>query len=136
MTDEQVLAAAKSDPDVSRQPMLNFARRITAVKRLRWELELTQEAFAERYGIPVATVRDWEQGRLSPDATAQSYLKLIKTDPKKVAADARSRLARLGISINMTFGLAIAARLGRSRRRSSAGRLNLAGLVSARGRWC
>jgi putative transcriptional regulator len=45
---------------------------------------LTQEAFAERYGT-VATVRDWEQGRSSPDATAQSYLKLIRTDLKKVA---------------------------------------------------
>ena len=87
MTDEQVLAAAKSDPDAlpSTDAQLRKARRITAVKRLRWELELTPEAFAERYGIPVATVRDWEQGRSSPDATAQSYLKLIKTDPKKVA---------------------------------------------------
>jgi putative transcriptional regulator len=60
-------------------------KRVSPVKRLRWELELTQEAFAGRYGIPLGTLRDWEQGRAVPDATAQAYLKVIKADPKKVA---------------------------------------------------
>jgi putative transcriptional regulator len=84
---DEIVAAAKSDLDnpPATAAELRKARRVPMVKRLRWRLELTQEAFAERYGIPVATVRDWEQGRSSPDATAQSYLKIIESEPKKVA---------------------------------------------------
>jgi putative transcriptional regulator len=58
-------------------------RRVPTVKRLRWELGLTREAFAERYGIPLGTLRDWEQGRPERDAT--TYPKGIKADPKKIA---------------------------------------------------
>jgi putative transcriptional regulator len=87
LTDAEIMAAAKSDPD--NQPataaQLRRMRRVPEVKRLRWQLGLTQETFAERYGIPVATVRDWEQGRSSPDATARSFLRAIAKGPKQVA---------------------------------------------------
>ena len=33
------------------------------VKIIRRSLDLTQEEFAERYHIPIGTLRDWEQGR-------------------------------------------------------------------------
>jgi putative transcriptional regulator len=87
MTDDEILAAARSDPDAqpSTKAQLARMRRVPEVTRLRWRLELRQEAFAVRFGIPVATVRDWEQGRSSPDAMARSYLKVIATEPKKVA---------------------------------------------------
>ena len=52
-----------SDEDEDALPLtkaeLAKLRRVPAVKRLRWELGLTQEAFAERYGIPLGTLRDW-----------------------------------------------------------------------------
>jgi putative transcriptional regulator len=87
LTDAEVLAAARSD--LGNRPAtateLRRARQVPAVKRLRWQLDLTQEAFAERYGIPLATLRDWEQGRTEPDAAVQSYLKIIESEPKKVA---------------------------------------------------
>jgi hypothetical protein len=51
---------------------------------------LTQEEFAERYQIPVGTLRDWEQGRSEPDQPARSYLKVIARDPEHV----RMALAR------------------------------------------
>jgi putative transcriptional regulator len=41
--------------------------RITLVKRLRIELGLSQVEFAERFHIPVGTLRDWEQRRYEPD---------------------------------------------------------------------
>lgn len=87
LTDAEILAAAKNDPDnrPATTAELRRARRVPAVKRLRWQLELTQEVFAERYGIPLATLRDWEQGRSEPDAAVQSYLKVIESEPKKVA---------------------------------------------------
>jgi putative transcriptional regulator len=78
-----------SDEDEDALPLtkaeLAKLKRVAAVKRLRWELGLTQEAFAERYGIPLGTLRDWEQGRAEPDATARTYLKVTKADPKKIA---------------------------------------------------
>jgi putative transcriptional regulator len=54
--------------------------RITAVKRLRIELGLSQTEFAERFHIPVGTIRDWEQRRSEPDQAAQAYLKVIAAD--------------------------------------------------------
>lgn len=46
---------------------------------------LSQSAFAERYGIPAASLRDWEQGRRVPDASTQSYLRVIVRLPEAVA---------------------------------------------------
>ncbi len=36
--------------------------------------------FAERFRIPIGTLRDWEQRRSEPDQAAQAYLKVIATD--------------------------------------------------------
>ena len=86
MTDEEVHAAAMSDPDA--RPMtedeLRNARRVPRVKTLRRALRLTQEEFASRFRIPLGTLRDWEQGRCEPDQTAQAYLKVIANDPEAV----------------------------------------------------
>jgi putative transcriptional regulator len=86
MTDEQVMAAAKSDPDA--QPLTNAQlkrmRRIPFAKHVRWTVGLSQEEFAERFGIPIGTLRDWEQGRFEPDQAAQSYLKVIAHNPDLV----------------------------------------------------
>ena len=46
---------------------------------------LSQTAFATKYGIPVATLRDWEQGRRQPDKAAQNYLRIINKLPNEVA---------------------------------------------------
>jgi putative transcriptional regulator len=59
-------------------------RRVPRVKTLRRALHLTQEEFADRYHIPLGTLRDWEQGRSEPDQPARAYLKVIARDPKAV----------------------------------------------------
>ena len=86
MTDEEVTAAAMSDPDA--QPMtpeqLRNARRVPRTKTLRRALALTQEEFAARYHIPLGTLRDWEQGRCEPDQPARAYLAVIAQDPEGV----------------------------------------------------
>ena len=87
MTDEDIHKAALADPDA--QPLtdaqLARMRRPTMVKRLRIELGLSQVEFAERFHIPVGTLRDWEQRRYEPDSAAQAYLKVIADDPARVA---------------------------------------------------
>jgi putative transcriptional regulator len=59
---------------------------IPNVKKLRERLGLTQEAFAATYRIPIGTLRDWEQRRKLPDATARAYLTVIARDPGAVAS--------------------------------------------------
>ncbi len=46
---------------------------------------LSQAAFAERYGIPVSTLRDWEQGRRAPDKASRAYLRVIARQPEDTA---------------------------------------------------
>ena len=87
MTDEEILIAALSDPDA--QPLteaqLARMRRISYAKHVRFKLGLSQEEFARRFGIPIGTLRDWEQHRTKPDQAAESYLKVIAANPKAVA---------------------------------------------------
>ena len=87
MTETEVHAAALSDPDA--QPLtaerLATMRRVVNVKKLRERLGLTQQAFAEAYGIPIGTLRDWEQRRKNPDAPARAYLEVIEADPERIA---------------------------------------------------
>jgi putative transcriptional regulator len=52
---------------------------------IRKKLKLSQSKFAERFGLPAATVRDWEQGRRRPDAPARALLKVIDYAPETVA---------------------------------------------------
>ncbi len=86
MSDEEVTAAAMSDPDA--QPLspeqLRTMRRVPLAKTLRRALGLAQEEFAARYQIPIGTLRDWEQGRCEPDQPARAYLKVIAHDPEGV----------------------------------------------------
>jgi putative transcriptional regulator len=87
MTDEQVEAAARADPDA--RPMTPEerakARPVPRIRALRRALALTQEEFAARYHIPLGTLRDWEQGRTEPDQPARAYLKVIASDPEGVS---------------------------------------------------
>ena len=63
LTDAQVLKAARSDPDA--QPL--SGEQLRRMKRpnpkvVRQALGLSQDEFAERFRIPVGTLRDWETG--------------------------------------------------------------------------
>lgn len=64
------------------------AREIVAdgidVAAIRKRLKLSQSRFAERFGLSVATVRDWEQKRRVPDRIATSLLKVIDHAPETV----------------------------------------------------
>ena len=87
LTDEQILAAALSDPDAAPIPVHETPglTPIVNTRKLRDRLGMTQEEFAARYRIPVGTLRDWEQGRKRPDAPARAYLTIIARDPHTVA---------------------------------------------------
>ena len=86
LTEAEVMAAARSDPDA--QPLtaadLKRMKRVPQAKVIRQAFDMSQEEFAERFQIPIGTLRDWEQGRAEPDQAARSYLKVIARNPKAV----------------------------------------------------
>lgn len=56
------------------------------VKAIRERTGLSQEDFALRFGLDVATVRNWEQGRSSPDTASRILLAVIARNPEAVQA--------------------------------------------------
>ncbi len=54
------------------------------VASIRRKTGLSQPAFANRIGIPVGTLRNWEQGHRSPQGPARVLLALLDRNPKIV----------------------------------------------------
>ncbi len=54
------------------------------VKAIRRSLRMSQHRFAVTFRIPLATLKNWEQGRRYPDAPAAAYLLAIKRRPKDI----------------------------------------------------
>ncbi len=49
---------------------------------IRRRLGMTQEKFAATLGVPVATLRNWEQARVAPSPTAQALLRILDREPE------------------------------------------------------
>ena len=86
MTDEEVEANALSDPD---NPPITAAqlarmRRVPNPREIRDQLHMTQEQFSAAFGLPIGTVRDWEQGLKQPDSAARTLLRVIAHNPDAV----------------------------------------------------
>jgi putative transcriptional regulator len=54
------------------------------VKKIRQQLGLSQETFAQTYGFALSAVRDWEQGRRKPERSARILLKIVEKEPEAV----------------------------------------------------
>jgi putative transcriptional regulator len=59
------------------------------VKGIRERLKLSQEGFAERFGFPIATLKNWEQGRRKPEHAAKVLLRLIDRQPNLVEREVK-----------------------------------------------
>ena len=57
-----------------------------AVRDLRRRARLTQQEFAARLGVPVETIRNWEQGKRMPRGPARALLAVIARAPETVFA--------------------------------------------------
>jgi putative transcriptional regulator len=87
MTDEDAEYNALMDPD--EEPFLTDEDRekiktLVDPKVIRKRLKLTQVEFAERFAIPLGTLRDWERRARFPDSAARAYLRVISEDPELV----------------------------------------------------
>jgi putative transcriptional regulator len=65
---------------------VEVAPAVPAVRDLRLRARLTQTEFAARLGVPVETIRNWEQGKRMPRGPARALLAVISHAPETVFA--------------------------------------------------
>lgn len=76
--------ADADDFDVSAEGM-ERGQRARLIRRTRTELGLSQSEFASRFHVPVGTLRDWEQARVTAPDFAIAYIRVIGLHPDIVA---------------------------------------------------
>ena len=68
----------------TRRPSRATTFRPTDVQAVRAKLGASQAEFALMIGVSVATLRNWEQGRRTPDGPALALLRVAARNPKAV----------------------------------------------------
>jgi len=66
---------------------------VPGVRDLRRRAQLTQIEFAARLGVPVDTIRNWEQGKRLPRGPARALLTVIAHAPETAFAALEGRRA-------------------------------------------
>jgi putative transcriptional regulator len=79
---QDVLAYAKGDRKRGRAHVIKVPD--VDVRKARRKLGMSQDRFAQSFGVSVATVRNWEQGRRRPEGAARVLLRVIEREPEAV----------------------------------------------------
>jgi putative transcriptional regulator len=79
---QEAVAIVRGETDAAR---VHLPHGELDVRAIRERLGLTRSAFAQRFGLAVAAVRDWEQGLRRPDPAARVLLMVIARSPETVA---------------------------------------------------
>jgi putative transcriptional regulator len=58
------------------------ARWVPSAAHIRKRLGMTQEQFAAAIQVPLATLRNWEQLRVTPDPAARALLTILDREPE------------------------------------------------------
>ena len=69
------------DVSIAGMERAHMGRRI---RRLRNRLGMSQQDFANAFGIPAANIRQYEIGRHMPPPAVRAYLKVIEAEPEMV----------------------------------------------------
>jgi len=75
-TEAEIAAQIAEDEAEAMRDAAAYARRV------RRKIGLSQVAFAKRIGVPVDTVRNWEQGKRAPQGPARALLRIIDRAPE------------------------------------------------------
>jgi putative transcriptional regulator len=75
-TEDEIAAQIADDDAEAMRDAAAYARRV------RHKVGLSQVAFAMRIGVPVDTVRNWEQGKRAPQGPARALLRIIDRAPE------------------------------------------------------
>ncbi len=79
-TDAEIARHEAEDDAAARQDAAAYARRV------RRRVGLSQAAFAARIGVPLDTVRNWEQGKRAPAGPARALLRVLDWAPEAALA--------------------------------------------------
>jgi putative transcriptional regulator len=79
------IAALARELDTAGVKATRMARDPVDVQALRVHLGMTQEQFALRFGFDLDAVKNWEQGRRTPDRAVSSYMRVIARQPREAA---------------------------------------------------
>ena len=91
MTDEDIARQIAEDPDVAPDMSEALERgefvspHVIDLFSIRTRMDLSHEAFAERFGLDPANVKDWETIGGVPDEAIRTYLCVIEREPEAVA---------------------------------------------------
>jgi putative transcriptional regulator len=88
MTHEEIERLAESDPENPPPTDAQLDRGVFGrqVRLTRQSLGMTQEEFAAALRLPLATLRNWEQGRFDPDPAARALMAIVAANPKLALA--------------------------------------------------
>jgi putative transcriptional regulator len=75
---------APANPPVAERAPISEVDAAPVVRDLRRRAHLTQLEFASRLGVPVETIRNWEQGKRVPRGPARALLAVIAHAPEMV----------------------------------------------------
>jgi putative transcriptional regulator len=64
---------------------------VERIRAIRKKVAKSAKEFERRFGIPAATVNNWEQGRRSPDLAGRLLLKVIEQSPEIVEKAAHAK---------------------------------------------
>jgi putative transcriptional regulator len=78
----EAIAWAKGEEVHAKQHTIHVP--VIDVRQVRKSLNLTQTGFSLKYGFPIATLRNWEQGRREPELPAKILLAVIAKRPDVV----------------------------------------------------
>ena len=81
-TTESEIAQQMAEDGEDPQAELGFFVEDLQPALVRSQLGMTQTEFAAALTIPVATLRNWEQGRVPPDPAARALLRIVARDPE------------------------------------------------------
>ena len=97
MKKEPIIAIEADPSDCEDRPVsaegLEKALQGRRVRKLRQRLSVSRSEFAERYGIPLANLRQYEIGRIMPPPAVRAYLAVIEQEPETTAAAYRKSRA-------------------------------------------
>src|SRR5258706_5607328 len=79
---EQAVAWTRGHNDRARVTLVQVPD--VDVRKVRLKMGLSQAQFATKFGLPPATLRNWEQGRARPDAPTRVLLAVIARHPETV----------------------------------------------------
>ena len=81
-TEEDIRRQAIEDGEDPDAPLTGFELAVPP-QVIRRRLGMTQEEFARALRVPLATLRNWEQGRYALDPAARSLLTIVARDPER-----------------------------------------------------